>query len=327
VFHSTFRAPAILIALAIAPACLLRAADADSPAVKEHIDKAVKIAGTQWAAQEKFFCEMPYANVPTDALLTPMKIFDNVYILGSISTTIYAITTSEGLVLIDAGYPNQADTVLLPQLKKLGLDESKIKYVFLGHGHVDHYGASKYLQEKYGTHIVLSAADWDMVDPPANAGKQRRDDAPKRDMVINDGQTMKIGDFSITAVTLPGHTPGTLGYIFPVKDGKKTLTAGMFGGTVLLPRIAFSLDEYVKSLEKWEAAAKKYKIDVQLQNHPHMLGIAEKLDKLQSRKPGEPNPFVVPTAAYVKYFQMIQECTLAQKQRIVENPTPPKKEK
>jgi metallo-beta-lactamase class B len=324
---SLLRAPVLVIgaALAIAPAVL--AADSDSPAVKEHIDKAVKIAGKEWAAQEKFFCEMPVANLATDPLLTPMKIFDNVYILGSISTTIYAFNTSEGLVLIDAGYPNQADTVLLPQLKKLGLDESKIKYVFLGHGHVDHYGASKYLQDKYGTHIVLSDADWDLVDPPASSGKKARDDAPKRDIVIKDGQTMTIGDFHIAALLLPGHTPGTLGYIFPVKDGKKTYTAGMFGGNVLLPRIAYSLDEYVKSLEKWEAAAKKYKIDVQLQNHPHMLGITEKLDKLQSRKPGEVNPFVVPTATYARYFQVIEECTLAQKQRILENPTPPKKEK
>lgn len=321
------RAPVLFVgaALVIAPVCF--GSDTDSPAVKVHIAKAVKIAGKEWAAQEKFFCETPEANHATDPLLTPMKIFDNVYILGSTSTTIYAFNTSDGLVLIDAGYPNQADTVLLPQLKKLGLDESKIKYVFLGHGHVDHYGASKYLQNKYGTHIVLSDADWDLVDPPASSGRRARDNAPKRDVVIKDGETMKIGDFSITAVTLPGHTPGTLGYIFPVKDGKKTYTAGMFGGTVLLPRIAYSLDEYVKSLEKWEAAAKKYKIDVQLQNHPHMLGITEKLDKLQSLKPGEASPFYVPTATYARYFQVIEECTLAQKQRIIENPTPPKKEK
>lgn len=296
-------------------------ADGDSPAVKEHVDKAVKIAGTEWAAQEKFFCEMPVPNLPNDPVIMPMKIFDNVYILGSTSTTIYAIPTSEGIVLLDAGYPDQNNTVLLPQLKKIGLDESKIKYVFLGHGHVDHYGAARYLQDKYGTHVVLSAADWDLVA----ADEKRRDIAPKRDMVIADGQTMKIGDFSITAVLVPGHTPGTVGYIFPVKDGKKTLTAGMFGGNVLVPRIAYNLDMYVQSLQKWEATAKKYKIDVQLQNHPHMLGLPEKLDKLQSRKPGEANPFVVPTASYVKYFQVIEECTLAQKQRMAENPAPPKK--
>ena len=308
-----------------APFCLAPlslAAEGDSPAVREHIDQAVKIAGTQWAAQEKFFCENPLPNLATDPVITPMKIFDNVYILGSTSTTIYAIPTSEGIVLLDAGYPDQTGTVLLPQLKKLGLDESKIKYVFLGHGHVDHYGAARYLQEKYGTHIVLSAADWDLMA----ADEKRRDVAPRRDMVIADGQTMKIGDFSITAVLVPGHTPGTVGYIFPVKDGKKTLTAGMFGGNVLLPRIAYNLDLYVQSLQKWEATAKKYKIDVQLQNHAHMLNLPEKLDRLQSRKPGEPNPFVVPTASYVKYFQVIEECTLAQKQRAAEHPAPAKKQ-
>lgn len=321
-FNIKLSAPAFLLAAMLAP--VLPAAE-DSPAVREHLDKAVKAAGSDWAAQEKFFCEMPVPNLATDPVLTPIKIFDNVFILGSTSTAIYAITTSEGIVLIDAGYPNQADTILLPQLKKLGLDESKIKYVFLGHGHVDHYGASKYLQEKYGTHIVLSAADWDLVDPPASTGKQRRDDAPKRDLIITDRQTMNIGDFSITAIILPGHTPGTLGYIFPVKEGNKTYTAGMFGGTVLLPRIAYSLDEYVQSLQKWEAVAKEYKIDVQLQNHPHMLGISAKLDKLQSRKPGEVNPFVVPTPVYTRYFQVIEECSLAQKQRIAENPTPPQK--
>lgn len=311
------------LVLAFVPA--LYAAESDSPAIKEHIAKAVKIAGTQWAAQEDFFCEKPYPNRPGDALLTPMKIFDNVYVLGSVSTTMYAITTSEGLVLIDAGYPDQANSVLLPQLKRLGLDESKIKYVFLTHGHVDHYGASKYLQEKYGTRIVLSAEDWDLVDPPAKSGKQRANDAPKHDMVITDGQMLTIGDFSITAFTVPGHTPGTLGYVFPVKEGKKTFIAGMFGGNVLLPRIAYDLDLYLASLTKWEGIAKDYKIDVQLQNHAHMLAITDKLDKIQSRKNGDANPFVVANGSYIKYFQMIQECTLAQKLRIIENPAPPTK--
>jgi len=95
---------------------------------------------------------------------------------------------------------------------------------------------------------------------------------------------------------------------------------------VLVPRIAYNLDMYVQSLQKWEETAKKYKIDVQLQNHAHMLGLPEKLDQLQSRKPGQPNPFVVPTATYVKYFQVIEECTLAQKQRAAEHPAASKKQ-
>ena len=66
------RTVALALALAISPA--VYAADSDSPAVKEHIAKAIKIAGSQWAAQEDFFCEKPYPNLPADALIRPMKI-------------------------------------------------------------------------------------------------------------------------------------------------------------------------------------------------------------------------------------------------------------
>jgi len=212
--------------------------------------------------------------------------------------------------------------VVQPQLKKAGIDESKITYVFLGHGHVDHYGAAKYLQDKYHTRIASTAADWDLMNPPADSGKKARPDAPKRDMILTDGEVVKLGDFPIRVVTIPGHTPGSVGYIFPVKDGEKRYMAGLFGGTVLLPQIAWNLDEYARSLAKWTEATKKANVEVQLQNHQHMLNLPERIDKLQSRKPGDPNPFVVGNAAYGRYFQMIQECTLAQKQRIAENPNP-----
>ena len=190
-------------------------------------------------------------------------------------------------------------------------------------GHTDHYGAARYLQEKYHTRVASTAPDWDMMDPPAGSGQKARPDAPKRDMILTDGEVVKLGDFPIRVVTIPGHTPGSVGYIFPVKDGEKRYMAGLYGGTVLLPRIAWNLDEYAKSLAKWAEAAKKANVEVQLQNHPHMLNLPDQLDRLQSRKPGGPNPFVVGNAAYVRYFQMIEECTLAQKQRIAENPNPP----
>ena len=95
-----------------------------------------------------------------------------------------------------------------------------------------------------------------------------------------------------------------------------------YTAAVLIPRQAWNRDEYAKSLAKWTEATKKAQVEVQLQNHPHMLNLPEKIERLQSRKAGEPNPFVVGNAAYGRYFQMIQECTQAQKQRIAENPNP-----
>jgi len=56
------------------------------------------------------------------------------------------VTTSAGIVLIDAGYADQLESVLLPGMKKLGLDPSQVRYVILGHGHGDHFGGALYFQ-------------------------------------------------------------------------------------------------------------------------------------------------------------------------------------
>jgi len=59
---------------------------------------------------------------------------------------VWAVTTSAGIVLIDAGYADQLESVLLPGMKKLGLDPSQVRYVILGHGHGDHFGGALYFQ-------------------------------------------------------------------------------------------------------------------------------------------------------------------------------------
>lgn len=229
----------------------------DSAAVNQHIEKAKKIAGAEWAQAEQFFCQPePYANKPDDPRIPPTKIFDNVYTMGRRGTVVYAITTSDGIILIDSGYADQLDSVLLPDMQKLGLDPAKVKYILLGHGHGDHFGGARYFQEHFGTHVVLSAADWDLLQPKPDAAKKASKkgppvDPPARDIVAAEGQAITLGDEKVTPVSIPGHTPGSLGFIFTVKDGGKTHIAGLYGGTVLIPRMAWNLDEYLSSLDHW----------------------------------------------------------------------------
>ena len=187
-----------------------RAAQAqDSPAVNEHIEKAQKIAGTEWAQAEQFFCQPePYANKPDDPQIPPTKILDNVYAMGRRGTVVYAITTSDGIILIDSGYADQLDSILLPDMKKLWLDPAKVKYI-LGHGHGDHFGGARYFQEHYGAHVVLSAADWDLMQPKPSAGGKKGPvakkgppvDPPTRDIVAVEGQAITLGDEKVTPVS------------------------------------------------------------------------------------------------------------------------------
>ena len=42
----------------------------------------------------------------------PMKVFDNLYFVGQKAVTTWAITTSDGIILIDSGYPERFDDTL-----------------------------------------------------------------------------------------------------------------------------------------------------------------------------------------------------------------------
>jgi len=317
-FSRKHRVLPCLFLCALAPASLMaqqKAADEskpDTPEITKHVEAAKKIAGTEWAAAANFFCLNPHPNKADDPLFEPTKIFDNVYAIGRVGTVVYAITTSDGVILIDSGYADQLDSVLLPGMQKVGLDPAKVKYILLGHGHGDHFGGAPYFQQKYGTKIVSSAADWDLMEKTAANAKAGDAEPPKRDVVAVEGQPITLGGTKVTPYSTPGHTPGSLAYIFQVKDGNKTYMAGLYGGTVLIPPQAWNLREYSSSLKHWADVAKKNKVEVELQNHQLYDNFTDKLAKLQQRKPGDTNPFVVGQASYQKFVNVIGECTEAQ---------------
>jgi metallo-beta-lactamase class B len=287
----------------------------DAAQVGEHIAAARKAAFPQWSAAAEYFCAAGATpNRADDPELEPTKIFDNVYVIGRAGTAIYVVTTSAGILLIDAGYADQVDSILLPGLKKLGLDPANIKYIVVTHGHGDHFGGAQYLQAQYGAHVALSAADWDLLEKPGPPGKGTPVTPPKRDVIAVEGQPIALGDEKVTPVFIPGHTPGSLGLIFPVKDAGKIHMAGLYGGTILTPGIISTegLHQYLQSINHFAEITRQMKVDVELQNHPLMDGMGEKLAALRARKSGASNPFVVGEATYARFLNVMSECMQAQ---------------
>jgi len=289
----------------------------DSPAVQAIIARAKATGGAMWAEEAHFFCEAPRANSPNDPPIEPARIFDNVAVIGNSGTVAYVITTSAGLVMIDALGANQVESVLLPGFKSLGLDPAQVKAIIVGHGHADHFGGSAYMQEHYGAKVYISAADWTLMEspPPARGGRQGGPAVPlpKHDQVIADGQPIVVGDFKLLPVPIPGHTPGSMGFIFPVKDNGKTRMAALYGGTVLTPGIISDegLQTYLQSVARFKEATRKAKVEVEIQNHPLMDPIQVKLDRLKTRTKGQPNPFVVGTKGYQTFLDVMSICTEA----------------
>jgi metallo-beta-lactamase class B len=292
----------------------------DTPQSLAHIGAAKTLAGDDaWLRSPyNFYCvagnaRPNNANAPE---LEPMRIFDNVYAVGSSETTVYAITTSQGIILLDSGYADRVETVVIPGLKKLGLDPATVKFILLGHGHADHFGGAQYFQEHYGTKVGTTAADWDVIhpaNPPPNQSNANQS-RPKRDLVLAEGQPVTLGDETVTLIAIPGHTPGALAFVFPVKDGRETHIAGLFGGTILtVDRITTpGLKQYVESIAHYLETAKKMKVDVEVQNHPIFDTTPERLARLKTRKAGDPHPFMTGPDRYVKFWTIVSECIQAE---------------
>ena len=291
----------------------------DSIEVTAHVEKARKIADSTWASEARFFCLVPRPNSPTDPLIEPTKVFDNVYAIGRSGTVVYVITTPDGNILIDSGYANEVESVLLAGMNKLGLDPAKTKYLIVTHGHADHFGGAAYLQQHYRVRVALSQADWNVMlnpptPPPGKAPAGPPVMPPSKDLVAEEGQAITLGGEKVVPVMIPGHTPGSMGLIFDVTDAGKHHVAGLYGGTILLPGIISDqgLQQYLGSIEHFKQMAKQAKVDVELQNHPLYDDFEERLAKLRDRKPETPNPFVVGQANYGKFLDVMAECMRAQ---------------
>src|SRR6202521_753867 len=172
--------------------------------VEAHIAAAQAAAGEYHPSIFNGLCMSPSAgpNTATEAPpapdrsvfhVEPVKVFDNLYFVGEKEYSAWAVTTSEGIILLDTIWAYSVEDEIDGGLRKLGFDPAQIKYALVTHGHIDHVGGARYLQDHFGTRIIMSAADWDLVDQ-----SRRISPKPKRDMVATDGQKLTLGDTTLT---------------------------------------------------------------------------------------------------------------------------------
>lgn len=241
----------------------------------------------------------------------PQQVFDNLYWVGEKEHSAWALKTSDGIILIDTLYSYAAEAEIVDGLKTLGLDPASIKYVIISHAHGDHDQGAALLQSRFGTKVVMGAPDWDMtVARTAYPGG-----VAKKDIVAAEGQKLTLGDTSVTLINTPGHTPGTLSLLFPVKDHGRTLTVAYSGGTAFnFQHTAARFDTYIASQQKFAKAAAAAGATVMLSNHSafdNALALAPKA--MAARAKGEPHVFEVGKQGVANYLKVLEECAVATK--------------
>lgn len=136
------------------------------------------------------------------------------YPLGFIQTNCYVISNSQKQCLIvDPGGEGER---LLKEIQRMNLTPIAI---LLTHAHFDHIGAVDEVRDAYNIPAYIHTAEkkW-LVDPMKN-GSAKYAEIPsisckEADVLLNDENSLKIGDFEFELLYTPGHSPGSLTFYF-----------------------------------------------------------------------------------------------------------------
>lgn len=244
----------------------------------------------------------------------PYRVFDNLYFIGTRFHSSWALTTSEGIIVIDSVFEYAVEAEMVDGLRALGLDPNDVRYLLISHAHGDHDQGAAIFQGRFGTEIVMGEADW--------ASTLARDEypggVPTRDIAVGpEGLDLTLGDTTVHIIATPGHTPGTLSYVFDVEEGGRTLTVAYAGGTAFnFPPSAAAFEIYRDSMIRSASRARAAGATVLMSNHTEFDRAWDRARIAQLRRlPGEPHPYESDVDTVVRYFEMSRDCAEAERLR------------
>lgn len=156
---------------------------------------------------------------------------------------VYLVEAAGQAMLIDAGCGLEPERILA-RIEAAGVDPGTVSQALLTHSHADHAAGAAYFASQLGTRIAGSAASAEAMragDEEASglaaaraAGGYPPDFGYPPIPVqheISDGDVIRLGPLTITAVATPGHSYDHLSYLLHDPDGDGP---ALFGGDVLL---------------------------------------------------------------------------------------------
>ena len=284
--------------LAGAAACLpmraLRAAAADD-AVSQWTSGQVREKFMEFARTRRMPADLDrWLTDPAIQQTEPYKVFDNVWNVGVKWVSAYLIDTGDGWVLIDTTHEPFVDH-LLENIAKAGARPDQIRYVLMTHGHFDHVGGYCKLKSLMpDARFAMSERGWQEAFESARASEG----SPKawrmlyeKDLVLKDGESIELGDNKFTALETPGHTWGTVSYLYDVlREGRRhrAVTVGGLGlNAISGPE---QLEAYIESMRR--LADDGLGVEVDMTAHPFSNGLTEKIPEIVGLKPGRRHPLV-----------------------------------
>jgi len=164
----------------------------------------------------------------------PFKMIGNLYWVGEQNGEVYILTSPQGHIMLGAGYLQGAEGVE-QNIAKMGLKLSDIKAILINHNHADQTGATSYFKQKTGAQVMAGFGEVPFIQNggqlPAPAQRGAAPAVPagggggyppvKVDRALFDGDVIKVGNLSVTAYLVPGHSASSTTFVYTVRDGNR----------------------------------------------------------------------------------------------------------
>ncbi len=145
--------------------------------------------------------------------IPPFRLADNLFYVGSRDLAAYLVTTPAGNILINANLETSPPQIRA-SVEQLGFHWQDTKILLNGQAHFDHMaGAAQVLRETHARNMVMEGdaapiRTGGRADFAANTDGILAYPPSRVDRVLHDGDTVTLGNVTLTAHKTAGHTRG-----------------------------------------------------------------------------------------------------------------------
>lgn len=137
------------------------------------------------------------------------SITDDIYAINALMVNMFIIKYGNNTICVDTG---TGGPIIRRSLKSLKIDPEEVSHIFLTHSDYDHAGGVGVFRD---ADILLSRQEEQMITGKRCRAFGMTHNKPinRRYTLLDDNETVQIGDIIVKGIETPGHTPGSMSYL------------------------------------------------------------------------------------------------------------------